>query len=112
MLCPRLHRQRLTIEFTTLKNLYDEEIVTSLMENFLHDLTATLGMTPIIDPIVKTVNDGTSAYIMFAESGCQIHSWYKLCFVSLDLYSCKPYMVSDVLDVIEYWFDPQEIEIV
>ncbi len=111
MLCPRLHRQRLTVEFLTDKNLYTEEVVTALMENFLHDLTATLGMTMIVEPIVKTVHDGTSAYVMFMESGCHIHSWYALKFVSIDLYSCKPYMVSDVLDVIEYWFEPTELEV-
>jgi S-adenosylmethionine/arginine decarboxylase-like enzyme len=112
MLAPKLHSQRLIVEFYTNKNLYDSSIVEPLMENFLYDLTATLGMTMIIDPIVKTVNDGTSAYVMFIESGCQVHSWFEYKFVSVDLYSCKPYMVSDVLNVIEYWFDPQEIEII
>jgi S-adenosylmethionine decarboxylase len=102
----------LSIEFYTDRNLYDTQIVEPLLENFLYDLTATLGMTMIIDPIIKTVKDGTSACVMFAESGVQVHSWFEHKFVSVDIYSCKPYIVSDVLDAIEYWFDPTKLEIV
>jgi S-adenosylmethionine/arginine decarboxylase-like enzyme len=112
MLCPKIHRQRASIEFYTNKNLYDSDVVELLLENFLYDLTATLGMTIIVEPIVKTVGDGASAYVMFQESGCHVHSWFEHKFVTVDLYSCKPYMVSDVLDVIDYWFEPTKVEIV
>jgi len=111
MICPEIHRQRLVVEFITKRNLYDVEVAEPLMDNFLHDLTAVLGMMMVIDPIIKTVRDGTSAYVMFQESGCQVHSWFQYGFVSVDIYSCKPYMVSDVLDVIEYWFDPIKLEV-
>ena len=112
MLAPKLYRQRCTIEILTDRNLYDAEIVEAILENFLHDLCGTLGLTIIEGPIVKTEEDGTSAYVMFTESGCHVHSWYEHRFVSVDLYSCKPFMVSDVLDVIEFWFEPKEVEII
>jgi len=112
MLCPKLHRQRLSVEFYTDRNLYDVNVVEPLLENFLYDLTASLGMTIIVEPVIKTVGDGTSAYVMFQESGCHVHSWFEHKFISVDLYSCKPYMVSDVLNVIEYWFEPKSLEIV
>lgn len=112
MLCPKIHRQRCAIEFITERNLYDHEVVGELFENFLHDLCGSLGMTPFIGPIVEHVYDGTSAYMGWLESGVQIHSWFEHKFVSVDIYSCKPYMMSSVLDVIEYWFEPKEIEIV
>ncbi len=114
MLCPRLHRQRLSVEFITNRNLYDVKIVEELFENFLYDLCASLGMTILIDPVVKHVGDGSSAYIMFEESGAHCHSWFEHGFVSVDIFSCKPFMVSTVLDVIEYWFDPDsdKVEIV
>lgn len=111
MLAPKLYRQRCTIEFITEKNLYTPEFVESLLENFLYDLCGTLGLTIIIDPIVKTMEDGTSAYVMFSESGCHLHSWYEHKFVSIDLYSCKPFMVSDVLNVVDYYFEPKEVEV-
>lgn len=111
MLAPELYRQRCTVEFTTEKNLYDTMIVEELLENFLHDLCGTLGLTIIEGPITKTVEDGTSAYVMFSESGCHIHSWYEYKFVSVDLYSCKPFLVSDVLHVIDFWFEPTQVEV-
>ena len=111
MLAKKLYRQRCAIEFTTEENLYDTKIVEELLENFLHDLCGTLGLTIIEGPIVKTVEDGTSAYVMFTESGCHVHSWYEHRFVSVDLYSCKPFMVSDVLNVIDYWFYPTKVEV-
>jgi S-adenosylmethionine decarboxylase len=111
MLAPNLYRQRCSIELLTDLNLYNTDVAEELLENFLHDLCGTLGMTIIIDPIVRTVDDGTSAYVMFQESGCSVHSWYEYKFVSVDLYSCKPFMISDVLNVIDYWFDPKEVEI-
>lgn len=112
MLAPKIHRQRAAIEFITNRNLYDVAIVTELFEDFLQDLCGALDMTPFIGPIVETVHDGTSAYMGWLESGVQIHSWYEYGFVSVDIYSCKPYMVSTVLDVIDYWFEPKEVEIV
>ena len=112
MLCPRLYRQRLTVEFTTEKDLYTPEIIEMLLENFLYDLCGTLGMTILIDPIIRTVEDGTSAYVMFTESGCHIHSWYEHKFISVDIYSCKPFMVSVVLDLIDYYFEPIDLEVV
>lgn len=111
MLCPKIHRQRLIVEFYTKRNLYDAAVVETLFDNFLHDLCGTLGMEAIIDPIIKHVPDGSSAYMMWQESGVQIHSWFEHRFVSIDIYSCKPYLVSDVLDVIEYWFEPEELEV-
>jgi S-adenosylmethionine decarboxylase len=112
MLAPKLYRQRCTIELITNNNLYDTSIVEEMLENFLHDLCGTLGLEIIVGPIIRTVEDGTSAYVMFTESGCHIHSWFEHKFISVDLYSCKPFMVSDILDVIEFWFNPEEVEII
>lgn len=111
MLAPNLHRQRLVVEFYTDKNLYDTKTVELLLENFLYDLTAVLDMTIIVEPLIKTVSDGTSAYVMFAESGCSVHSWFEHKFVSVDLYSCRSYYVSDVLNVIDFWFKPTQLEV-
>ena len=111
MLAPQIYRQRCAIEFTTERNLYDHIIVTELFENFLADLCATLGMTVFIGPITEHVHDGTSIYVGWLESGVQIHSWFEHKFVSIDLYSCRPFMLSDVLNCIDYWFEPKEVEI-
>ena len=111
MLAKKLYRQRCTVELLTDCNLYDTKIVEELLENFLHDLCGTLGLTIIEGPIMKTVEDGTSAYVMFTESGCHVHSWYEYKFVSVDLFSCKQFLVSDVLDVVDHWFEPTKVEV-
>ena len=111
MLCPKIHRQRVSIEFHTNKNLYDADYVVSLFDNFLHDLCGTLRMESILDPVTKHVEDGSSSYMMWKESGVQVHSWFAHKFVTVDIYSCKPFLVSDALDVIEYWFDPIILEV-
>ncbi len=111
MLCPNVNRQRISIEFITEANLYTPAMVEKLMDNFLHDLCGSLGMTMLLAPIMKTTDDGISAYAMLLEAIVQIHSWYQHKFVTVDIYSFKSFMVSDVLYCIDFWFEPILIEV-
>ncbi len=112
MLAPSIHRQRVSIEFISEKNLYDRQYVEELIENFLYDLCGTLRMTMLVKPVVVHCDDGSSAYVMWEESGAHLHSWYKEKFTSVDIYSCRPFMVSDALDSIEFWFNPTKVEVI
>lgn len=112
MLCPRIHRQRLSVEFLTSRNLYEKKAVETLLENFLHDLCGSLRMTPLMGPFIGHAHDGTSAYMGWMDSGVHVHSWFGDQLVTVDVYSCKPYMVSDVLNCIDFWFEPKELDII
>ena len=112
MLAPGLYRQRCGVELITNRELQDRDIIGSMLRDFLYDLCGTLEMTPFIPPIIEHVYDGTSAYMGWLESGCQVHTWFGHRFVSVDLYSCKRYSLSTVIDIIKEHFDPIELEVV
>jgi len=111
LLAPQIHRQRLVVELITDEILSNFEYAESLITRFLYDLCDSLGMKVLLDPIVKHVPDGTSAVMMWLESGVQVHTWWKYKFVSIDIYSCKQFMISDALEVIGKWFSPKAIEV-
>lgn len=70
---------------------------------FLEKLVVQLGMTPMAPPIVihaprdQNGNElfpdkaGVSGWVPLVESGIQIHSIEPTHFITLDVYSCKPF---------------------
>lgn len=111
-ICSEILRQRFIVEFTTNKNLYTSDIVESLIKNFLMELSKELHMTPIMGPYIKTVHDGTSGYLMWQESGCQVHAWYQYKFCSVDIYTCKEFDRTKALEIIYKYFDPDQVAII
>jgi S-adenosylmethionine/arginine decarboxylase-like enzyme len=105
MLNPEIYRQRLPAEFITKKDIYNKE----MYHNFLIDLCLSLKMTKLLGPIVGAGEIGASAWMVWKESGVQIHAWGKQGLVAVDIFSCKPYTKEIVLEVIKRHFGEVEV---
>jgi S-adenosylmethionine/arginine decarboxylase-like enzyme len=117
VLCADLIRQRCVVEFLTELPMNDFDFMEKYLKKFLKHLSKTLGMKIFMGPVVgndrneETGENGPSALVGWTTSGCQVHSWPFRKFVSVDIYSCKPFIVSDVLDVVSLWFNPTQMEV-
>ncbi|MBB2947957.1 S-adenosylmethionine decarboxylase family protein [Actinoplanes sp. CA-015351] len=79
--------------------LDDEATLTT----FMRDLVARIGMTVIAGPLVATEGGpaekaGKSAVVILAESHAAVHTYPHLREVLINVFSCKPFLESDVLD--------------
>ncbi|PIR73446.1 MAG: adenosylmethionine decarboxylase [Candidatus Moranbacteria bacterium CG10_big_fil_rev_8_21_14_0_10_35_21] len=70
----------------------------------LNELPEKLGMSKLIEPIVKECADnqlkdpgGYSGIVMIAESHISIHTFPARKFVSIDVYTCKNDMSNDFI---------------
>lgn len=84
---------------------------------FLDKITLYLGMTKQTQPyIFKTCETtfpgkpGYSGWIPIIESGIQIHTSANNRFISIDVYSCRPFAASDVVEYVKKWFEPKRID--
>lgn len=84
---------------------------------FLDKICVHLKMTKQTQPyIFKTCETtfpgkpGYSGWVPIIESGIQIHTSANNRFISIDVYSCKPFSEADVLDFVKTWFRPKHIE--
>lgn len=85
----------------------------------LNDLPAKLGMRTLADPVVyfapsndKKDPGGWSGFVVIMESHISIHTFPKRGFVSIDVYTCKNEIATEV--VTEYFktaFKLQDVEI-
>lgn len=85
---------------------------------FLETLVIKLGMTPMSAPFVihaprNTFGEelfpdkaGVSGWVPLIESGIQIHSLEPTNFMTLDVYSCKPFDVDIVRAAVKEAFQP------
>ena len=112
VLCDDLCRQRCVIEFITELDMNNFAFMEKHLISFLKELSNALGMKIFMGPWAgndfneETGECGPSAVVGWTTSGAQIHSWPFRHFVSVDLYSCKPYEVGRVIEVIENYFRP------
>ena len=66
-----------------------------LVERFLRDCPAALGMTRLCEPQVVTYNgtkaedSGVSGFVIIAESHISIHTFPRRDYVNIDVFSCK-----------------------
>ncbi|GLY01270.1 MULTISPECIES: S-adenosylmethionine decarboxylase [Actinoplanes] len=84
---------------TDISLLDDDEALTT----FLRDLVARIGMTVIAGPLVATETGppekaGKSAVVILAESHAAIHTYPHLREIFANIFSCKPFRESDVVD--------------
>jgi len=84
---------------------------------FLDKICIHLHMTKQTQPyIFKTCESrfpglpGYSGWIPIIESGIQIHTSANNRFISIDVYSCRPFDPVDVEQFVKNWFAPQIIE--
>lgn len=84
---------------------------------FLDKITLHLEMTKQTQPyIFKTCETrypgrpGYSGWIPIIESGIQIHTSAYNRFISIDVYSCKRFDEAQVVEFINKWFAPAQVE--
>ncbi|MEM7480920.1 MAG: S-adenosylmethionine decarboxylase [Acidobacteriota bacterium] len=84
---------------------------------FLDRICDHLHMTKQTQPyIFKTCESafpgrpGYSGWVPIIESGIQIHTSAHNRFISVDVYSCKPFDISDVVAFTQRWFKPVHVD--
>lgn len=84
---------------------------------FLDKICAELRMTKQTQPyIFKTCETtfpgkpGYSGWVPIIESGIQIHTSANNRFVSVDVYSCRPFSPAEVEAFVRNWFKPEAVD--
>lgn len=87
-----------------------EEILDNFefLKKFLDGLPARINMTKISEPFIIRHAGGTpkdpgglTGFIMIAESHISIHTFPKLGFFTMDVYSCNPFDTKLVRDIVK-----------
>jgi hypothetical protein len=87
-LAPSIFRQRLVIE-----GCADEPITGEQIHDYLAELSAVCGMTPLITPVThRSDRYGWAGWIHWEASGAHVYAWEEpVVFFSVDIYTCKPF---------------------
>jgi len=109
-----VNEQRAIIRIKSAENLDNNLTIGS----FLIDACAVLGFSIILRPtIVNYVDEddeaksGRSGVIMFSESSMTIHTWPKLNYAAIDIFSCESFDAKELVKVVEQYFVPMELEL-
>jgi S-adenosylmethionine decarboxylase len=81
------------------------------VRDFLDTFPVHMGMTKVMEPYVfryqggSPQEDGISGIVIIAESHISIHTFPARGYVSVDIFSCKPFDVTEaVRKLIEYFY--------
>ena len=89
----------------------------SFIYNFLDEYPDKMDMTKIMPPYVFRYNGsipedwGVSGFVLIAESHISIHTFPDKQYLSLDMFSCKPFDTEQALETIKKYFKVQKYEI-
>lgn len=84
--------------------------------NFLDAYPAEMDMTKIMPPYVFRYNGtvpedwGVSGFVLIAESHISIHTFPDKQYLSLDMFSCKPFDTEMAVEKIKQYFNIQKFE--
>ncbi|RPJ05934.1 MAG: adenosylmethionine decarboxylase [Deltaproteobacteria bacterium] len=87
-----------------------------LIYNFLDEYPAKMEMTKIMPPYVfrydgSTPDDwGISGFVLIAESHISVHTFPEKQYLSLDMFSCKPFDTKLAVETIQKYFKIQKYE--
>jgi S-adenosylmethionine decarboxylase len=88
----------------------------NLVYRILDDLPERIGMTKIMPPYVfkysgvKPEDWGLSGFVLIAESHVSIHTFPEKNFVSVDIFSCKPFDAELASAYLEKAFEMEKVE--
>lgn len=88
----------------------------SLIYNFLDEYPAQMDMTKIMPPYVFRYNGsvpedwGISGFVLIAESHISVHTFPEKNYLSLDMFSCKPFDTQIAVETIQKRFKIQKYE--
>ncbi len=89
----------------------------NLIYDFLDDYPDKMDMTKIMPPYVFRYNGsvpedwGISGFVLIAESHISVHTFPDKQYLSLDMFSCKPFDTQRAVDFVKRHFDIQKCEI-
>jgi hypothetical protein len=111
-LAPDITRQRLLIE-----GFYTVPVNAALVERYLTDIAAHLGLRTYGNPIVhapggvgKDENQGFDAFIPLIDSGISLYVWSRRKFFAAVLFTCKHFDVDQAVAFTRGFFAATELE--
>ncbi len=106
-LAPAIHRQRLVIEGYPDRAITAEEIA-----DYLQQLSASIDMTTILEPVThRSDRFGWAGWIHWETSGAHFYAWEDpLLFFSVDIYTCKAFDASRAVELTDKFFESTDIE--
>lgn len=106
-LAPKIYRQRLVIEGTCGKAITKKDII-----DYLSKLSTTIKMKALMKPIANYSRFGWAGWIHWESSGAHFYAWDKpFIFFSVDIYSCKKFLVRNTVNFTKRYFQTTAIEI-
>jgi S-adenosylmethionine decarboxylase len=105
-LAPAIFRQRLVVEGTCPEPINDQQICA-----YLRQLSTVCGMHALNEPVThRSDMYGWAGWIHWETSGAHFYAWEQpLLFFSVDIYTCKPFDVDDVVGFTEAFFAAGQI---
>jgi len=105
-LVPEIYRQRLVIEGITGTHMYKHWKSKVGIHRYIRNLTRILDMHTLFGPRVTRMGEtidkekqaGYEGLTVWAESGMQLYTWEKYHLITIDIFSCKPFDVKEVID--------------
>jgi len=111
-LAPQVSRQRLLIEAK-----YACVVSKSDVERYLRELPAALDLRIYSAPVVyspggegRAMNQGYDGFVALIDSGISIYVWENVKFVSVVVYSCKPFDEAKAIEFTRAFFNVTELE--
>lgn len=88
----------------------------NLIYNFLDEYPARMDMTKIMPPYVFRYKGavpedwGVSGFVLIAESHISIHTFPEKQYLSIDMFSCKPFDTERAVETLKEYFRIQKYE--
>jgi S-adenosylmethionine/arginine decarboxylase-like enzyme len=110
-LAPPIVRRRLVVECIHKNNFNEQKIY-----DYMVELSNIMNMTIVTRPVTNYVDEyGYSAYMSWKESGMHVYTWNETSerpnFMSIDIYTCKNFEISDVINFTKNTFKDEITEI-
>jgi len=101
-LAPEIHRQRLVVE-----GLSPTPLDAAAIRRYLSSLSDTIEMITLVEPVThKSPLYGWAGGIHWETSGAHFYAWETpRLFFSVDVYACKPFSASAVVELTRSYFD-------
>lgn len=105
-LAPMIHRQRLVVEGTCAR-----PIDAPAIERYLSELSVVTDMRTLITPVThRSDRYGWAGWIHWETSGAHFYAWERpLLFFSVDIYTCKAFDATQVVEFTARYFDADQI---
>jgi S-adenosylmethionine decarboxylase len=105
-LAPAILRQRLVVEGVPRAPIGGDEVCA-----YLARLSRVCGMVTIAEPVThRSERYGWAGWIHWETSGAHFYAWEQpQLFFSVDVYTCKAFVVADVVEFTRSFFDAAPI---